>query len=661
VSILISLFTNLVIEDSVRYFWGYGEIKGILYLPILVVAILIPFIYSIFLMLKKLLSTGDKLLKNQLFFLLLGTILFILLTAINELLIPNINGLEDFIQISSSLTIVQSSFIFLAITKYKFLSINAEEVADSLFKNVKHGIVLLDINGNIIQINKAAVDILHIQNFNVHSLKIHNLLFNYDFDKDYDEYITTTMYNSYEKFVSITQGMIKSSHIKLGKILLIRDITYKINTDKQIKMLNDKLTKQNEVLAKTNEQLERAHDELGKSYKDLGITYFEMLEAKEQAEYASKAKSMFIANMSHEMRTPLNGILGFSGLGITLSQNFPTDIMDAFVSINDSGQHLLKMINNLLEIAKAEAGKLDHVETTCDIKELINLSIKMIRPEAESKGIDINIYIAENIPDEIILDKDKLWQVMVNLCHNAVKFTDKGSVEISVTKSSNNSKELIFKIKDSGIGISIEHQKVIFNPFEQVDTRINRKHDGPGLGLALCQHLINNFNGKIWLTSKLGEGSVFYFTIPYRESTIKNKAKTEEISYIINIKGLHILMVDDDKSDIKLVKSILKRHYVNVTTAENGKEALDIIKSGINIDLILMDILMPEIDGFSTTKLIKSLDKFKHIPVVALTALSSRSDIIRCFKAGCEDYLSKPFKIEELLTIINKLSSKKNN
>ncbi len=381
----------------------------------------------------------------------------------------------------------------------------------------------------------------------------------------------------------------------------------------------------------------------------------EMMEAKQLAEAANTAKSEFLANMSHEIRTPLNAIIGMADL---LSESRMNNDQQQYTHIlKKSGEHLLNLINDILDLSKIEAGKIEFENTSFNLSKVIAKMEDIMSVRANEKGIKLSHNIEHDIPPYIIGDQNRLNQVLFNLIGNAVKFTEKGEVIIIVQKakpldSKKNKIELLFEIKDTGIGIPQDRINYIFKSFTQVDSSITRKYGGTGLGLTICKRIIELLNGRIWVESEIGKGSSFYFTITFDIATEKDRAeigKENENNKVstLSIKEItpkDILVVDDSEDNRQLIELYLKKLPYSVEMAENGAMAVDKFRAR-HYDLILMDVQMPVMDGYSATKMIRRMEKemgATQTPIIALTANAFKEDEQKSLNAGCNGHLSKP-------------------
>lgn len=379
---------------------------------------------------------------------------------------------------------------------------------------------------------------------------------------------------------------------------------------------------------------------------------------KQKAEDANKAKSIFLANMSHEIRTPMNSIIATIQL---LQLECVEEEQSKYIKILDeSASIMLKVINSLLDISKIESGKFKLNNESFDLKETINNVYNNLLITGNLKGLEVSYYLDPNIDFEVIGDELRLKEILSNLISNAVKFTDEGYVSLRIKMISDNdsSERIEFRIKDSGIGIDEDFKEKIFNDFSQGNLSTRKKHMGTGLGLSISKQYATLMNGDICFESNEGKGSIFIFTCEFQKT--KNKKQDLGIENIVNEKvtidkveqDKIILCVEDNLINQEVMENIIKRKGYKYIAAYNGKEALDILKNN-KVDLILMDVQMPELNGFEATKIIRDeeLDG-QHIPIIAMTAYAMREDRDKCIQADMDDYLVKPFDIKKFYEII---------
>ncbi len=383
----------------------------------------------------------------------------------------------------------------------------------------------------------------------------------------------------------------------------------------------------------------------------------ELVKAKLIAEESDRLKSAFLANMSHEVRTPLNGILGLAQL--LLKSDIAPEMHNDYVKmIVESGSSLLTLIEDIMDVSKIEAKQMKikykpfHLNTLMDQLYSIFLAHPLFQQKNANDQQNLELRCIK--PEEnifLISDPDRLQQIFVNLIGNALKFTQRGFVEFGYEVKK---KQILFYVKDSGIGIPKDKTEKIFERFTQVDNTLARKFGGSGLGLAISKGLVNLLNGNIWCESNLGEGSSFYFNVPYHPTTLTSNSASPSKTGLTdhNWNDYTVLIVEDDKINFRVMEAMLRNTKINIIHADNGRKAIDCIRANPQIDLVLMDVHLPELSGLEATRIILNINP--HIPIIAQTANAMSDDKDKCIEAGCVDYISKPIDMGTLFSKISK-------
>jgi CheY-like chemotaxis protein len=382
----------------------------------------------------------------------------------------------------------------------------------------------------------------------------------------------------------------------------------------------------------------------------------ELVRAKQAAETASKAKGEFLANMSHEIRTPLNGVIGMLEL---IGYTNPTPEQQELLKIAQSAaDSLLAVINDILDFSKVEAGKLELDLVEFDVFEVVSQAVAIMSSTALKKGLKLSSELTPDVPQFVLGDPLRLKQVLLNLTGNAIKFTQHGQVKVLVQKEkANDGKvELRFSVIDSGIGIPVEKRTVIFEDFAQADASTTRKFGGTGLGLTISAHIVRLMQGNIWVESEVGKGSAFHFTAVL-EIVDGAEAKSAQAA-VVSLQmernhELRVLLAEDNLVNQKLAVRLLEKLGHQVSVVRTGMEALAKLEEQ-RFDLVLMDVQMPEMDGFSATVAIRAREEKSkpRMPIVAMTAHAMKGDRERCVAAGMDDYISKPINLDTLKKII---------
>ena len=381
----------------------------------------------------------------------------------------------------------------------------------------------------------------------------------------------------------------------------------------------------------------------------------EFEQAKEKAEAANQAKSEFLANMSHEIRTPMNAILGMTELALTSDA---TPEQKRYLStVQSSANALLQIIDDILDFSKIEARKLDLHPNPFNLRDTLSDTLEMLAGRAAEKEIELACQVSNRIPDLLVGDPNRLRQILMNLVGNAIKFTERGEVFVTVEiaeDSADGSLPLHFVVTDTGIGIPAEKQQMIFESFVQGDGSMTRRFGGTGLGLTISSQLVGIMGGRVWVDSQVGRGSSFHFTVPFR-SVQHPAGQTATPERVIQkaMQSLHVLLAEDNEINRQVAVEFLEMRGHRVQIAMNGLEALE-AAGRQRFDVILMDVQMPKMDGFQATASIRQNEKTTghHTPIIAMTGYAMKGDRQRCLDHGMDAYICKPIQSQELFNIL---------
>ncbi|NOV04462.1 response regulator [Paenibacillus planticolens] len=458
---------------------------------------------------------------------------------------------------------------------------------------------------------------------------------------------------------------------------------YQLMTE-ELQIQTEELQSQQEELHMTNEQLEEHNRIAEERSKELECIKVALEEHAVQLEMSSQYKSEFLANMSHEFRTPLNSVLILSQmLQENKLGNLSLDEQEYARVIHSSGTDLLLLIDDILDLSKVEAGKLDIHVGELNMKELPKLIRSQFAKVAEQRNLVLHIEQDLNVPEHFYTDEQRLSQILKNLLSNAFKFTHEGSVHVGIElckadqiarflPSVKHDQVLAISVSDTGIGIPLDKQALIFEPFRQADGTTNRKYGGTGLGLSISRELAGLLGGSIGMSSEEGVGSTFTVYIPslepsvsefqtvWEEAAAANESSQEiqdEHSVLLTetssiLRGRNVLVVDDDVRNVFVLSNAFENEGMTVIVAHNGQECLAVLQKEPQIDLILMDMMMPVMDGYEAMRMIRKNARYEHLPIIAITAKAMKQDRDICLQAGASDYISKPLNLSQLLSIM---------
>ncbi len=475
---------------------------------------------------------------------------------------------------------------------------------------------------------------------------------------------------SFHEFSAIHRIFLDQLMVSIGVVLNI------IGASMRTEELLEELQHSNTELEAQAEELEEKAKLLQIKNQEVELASLSLEEKAEQLALISKYKSEFLANMSHELRTPLNSLLIMTKLlADNKDGNLSPKQIEFANTIQGSGRDLLSLINEILDLSKVEAGKMAVAPAETALTQVLDYVERDFRPVAQQKNIAFTIDLTPAVPTTLYTDGQRLQQILKNLLSNAFKFTEEGQIGITVKlveqdQRFNNEtlkqagKVLAFVVSDTGIGIAENKQRLIFEAFQQVDATTSRKYGGTGLGLTISREIARLLGGEIHLQSTPGKGSAFVLFMPETyigaEAEPKHDGTGEQNPSVIEeatdikteFNGEKILVVDDDVRNIFAITGMLENQKLRVVFAENGKDAIDTLKQTPDIDLVLMDIMMPEMDGYETARAIRAFPKYSQLPIIALTAKAMKGDRDKCLEAGASDYIIKPVETDKLLSLV---------
>ncbi len=546
-------------------------------------------------------------------------------------------------------TFAGSFALFTDITARKY-AVEALKQSEMKFRtyieNSPTAVFIANETGKYLFVNSSASSLLGYSVGELNNMSIPQILPESELQKGLADFnkVKTTGYseNNELKFKKkdgvIIDVLIASVKLKEGEYMAYcRDITELKNTQRELLLKNEEYQQLNEELQQNIETIREINEQLEV--------------AKGRAEESDRLKSAFLANMSHEIRTPMNGILGFAEL--LKEPDLSGEEQQKYISIIEkSGQRMLNIINDLIDISKIEAGQMEVHTSLTNINGHLSTLFVFFRPEAERKNIRLSFTCALPDAESIILtDSEKIYAILTNLIKNAIKYTHQGSIEFGYHKKNG---RLAFFVKDTGIGIRQEKLGAIFERFVQADTMITKPYEGAGLGLSISKAYVAMLGGEIWVESEFGNGSTFWFSIPYIQETQEPKPTLEAIKADADksLKKLNVLIAEDTEASDVYLTQIVKKISASVSHVTTGDAAVAFCRDHPETDLVLMDIKMPVMDGYEATKRIREFNR--NIVIIAQTSYALTGDREKSLEAGCNDHISKPLKKIQLLEMIMK-------
>jgi hypothetical protein len=627
----IAAFTDLAIKNYTREFFGTGIEPGPLFVPIGVITVSC-FIYSLALMSHRMVRSQDIVEKKQILLVLSGTGIAIVMVVVTMLVLPPFFNIRP-LPLTHTGIMIHHGFIFAAIIKYRFFSIGLEDVANDIFSNVRDGVLILDYEDGVIQMNGAAKEMFGEYRGSDSGAGINQLINEFRSRRRENEFETKVgdVYRS--RIVRVSSSTLKQASRDVGNIIFIRDITRQKQTENEIRRVN-----------------------------------LDLAAARDQALQANRAKSAFLANMSHELRTPLNAIIGYSEmLQEEAEETGESENIPDLEKIQGAGRHLLTLINDILDLSKIEAGKMDLYSEPFEIAPLIREVVATLQPLIDQNHNTVTVQVPDDI-GSMKADITKVRQALFNLVSNAAKFTENGEITVAVDKQHHNgSGSVSFTVSDTGIGMTPEQRDNLFQYFAQADPSTTRKYGGTGLGLAISQRFCQMMGGDITVTSQVGAGSAFTIRLPAETpeyhpqqvagesgsahlKTVAPEARrfTETIQSERRTRLSTVLIIDDDPAVRELLERFLSRSGFRPESAADGEAGLNMARL-LKPSVIVLDVMMPRIDGWEVLNMIKRDPELSQIPVIML---SMADDKKKGYALGAASFLKKPIDWATLDNVI---------
>jgi PAS domain S-box-containing protein len=531
--------------------------------------------------------------------------------------------------------------------------LQSKKFTESIISNAQDGIFVIDLKGRFILVNDSFVGMTGYSRSFIIRKKFDELLLMKEQNED----------NFISKIISKGLGgnyeleFIKKSGERFPGIISAAYLNDASNKPEAVVITVKDMTEYKNILSELTLHRDHLEELVKKRTAELRNINKKLLQSKEKAEESDRLKSAFLSNMSHEIRTPMNAITGFAQL--LKDPATPREATDQYIDIIiNKGNLLLNIINDIIDISKVEAGKIEIIKSGCNIDEMfidLYATFENVKKTGKKSHIDLR-FVKPDFDSDITIYTDpfRLKQILTNLIDNAIKFTERGFVEFGYSVILEAKRPRIrFYVHDSGIGIPEDKQKLVFNRFRQIEDSHTRRFGGTGLGLTISKKLVELLSGDLKVESQEGEGSTFFFAIPFKPVKVtNNKTKPKSRKKIKpDWRNRIVLIVEDNNSSFLLLKSYMESTGIKILRAGNGEEAVKMCEVNPDIELVLMDIQLPIMDGYKATSLIKEMRK--DLPVIAQTAHAMVEDVEESKKAGCDEHVSKPVKKEVLLSVMS--------
>jgi len=629
VFVILSVSTDWVITGYRDVYWGILHRAGPLHSPITLFVVSLPMFMGIGYLIARFRQSDNTLERLQLGLIVLGTLSASVISFITTVLLPDILHRHDVLPLHDIGIALHSLLTSIAVARYRFLNIEVADVAEDMFARMQDGVVILDRRELMQHANAAAREMLGLGHGELVREKITSYFDDYPTAPGFSNYELVPRHAQQGTVYSVSQAIAADKYGEAGKLIILRDISDQKRSEEEIRQMNE----------------------------HLAVT-------RDQALQANKLKSQFLANMSHELRTPLNAVIGYSEM-------IEEEAVDSGVSqiasdaekINRAGRHLLSLINDILDLSKIEAGKMDVFIEGFDINVMIDDVISTAQPLIEKNN---NSLVADVVPNLGMMHSDqmKVRQILLNLISNAAKFTCDGKVIIKCSiEARGNEAFVVIGVTDTGIGMTKQQLENLYDAFTQADSSTTRKYGGTGLGMAISKHFIDILNGEIQVESEYGKGTVFTLKLPLKHHTVHNEAveRMEEPAKPASMETRRrltdrlrtpkVLVVDDDEETRELIARHLTRDGLNVIEAVDGEQGLQMARE-CHPDIITLDVMMPNVDGWSVLNQLKADEETSDIPVIMLSMLDNHS---LGYALGACDYLVKPINHQQLISVVNRL------